>query len=290
MRHCHSMRSVRGDGKTVTPNLPNYTAGLRFSCHFSGQACTYLVVYPLCGRSAWPGVPGCPRCRTALHPAAAKEGSAVARFIDELKRTHSCGALRATRHRQRGRAVRLGAESPRPRRLHLHRPARPRRRHPAGVRPAEVDAAQAHSRVADQARSEWVLGMRGKVRSRGGNANPNLRHRRDRGGGHRGHRLQQGADAALRDRRQHRHQRGEAARVPLPRPAPSQAAEEHHDALASSTRPRAATSPTTASSRSRRRSWSSTRPAARATSWCRRACTRAASTRWPRARSCSSSC
>jgi aspartyl-tRNA synthetase len=41
--------------------------------------------------------------------------------------------------------------------------------------PQESDAEQlAAFKVADQARSEWVLGVRGKVRSRGGNKNPNL--------------------------------------------------------------------------------------------------------------------
>ena len=77
--------------------------------------------------------------------------------------------------------------------------------------------------------------------------------------------------------------------VPLPRPAPRAAAEDaaraapHQPGHAPLLR-RAA-----AFSSSRRRSWSSTRPAARATSSSRRACTPASSTRWPRARSSSSS-
>src|SRR5688500_9388718 len=109
---------------------------------------------------------------TALHPAAAKEGTAVARFIDELKRTHSCGGLRATdtdkevvlfgwvqNRRDHGGCIFIDL------------------RDREGVTqlvfdPAENDAeAQAAFAVADQARSEWVLGIRGKVRSRGGNAN-----------------------------------------------------------------------------------------------------------------------
>ena len=59
--------------------------------------------------------------------------------------------------------------------------------------------------------------------------NPNLATGEIEVVGARGHGLQPRADAAVRDRRQHRHQRGEAARVPLPRPAPAHAAEEHPD-------------------------------------------------------------
>jgi aspartyl-tRNA synthetase len=103
------------------------------------------------------------------------EGAAVARFIDQLKRSHSCGALRATdidrevvlfgwvqNRRDHGGCIFIDL------------------RDREGVTqlvfdPNEGDReAQEAFAVADQARSEWVLGVRGKVRSRGGNKNPNL--------------------------------------------------------------------------------------------------------------------
>jgi aspartyl-tRNA synthetase len=99
----------------------------------------------------------------------------VARFIDELKRTHSCGALRGSdldrevvlfgwvqNRRDHGGCIFIDL------------------RDREGITqlvfdPQEGDAAQLEAfKVADQARSEWVLGVRGKVRSRGGNKNPNL--------------------------------------------------------------------------------------------------------------------
>jgi aspartyl-tRNA synthetase len=99
----------------------------------------------------------------------------VARFIDELKRTHSCGALRGSdidrevvlfgwvqNRRDHGGCIFIDL------------------RDREGVTqlvfdPQESDAAQLEAfRVADQARSEWVLGIRGRVRSRGGNKNPNI--------------------------------------------------------------------------------------------------------------------
>jgi aspartyl-tRNA synthetase len=99
----------------------------------------------------------------------------VARFIDELKRSHSCGALRAgdidsevvlfgwvQNRRDHGGCIFIDL------------------RDREGVTQLVFDPEQGDSqaqeafRVADQARSEWVLGVRGKVRSRGGNKNPNL--------------------------------------------------------------------------------------------------------------------
>ena len=74
--------------------------------------------------------------------------------------------------------------------------------------------------VARALRSEWVVGVRGVVKSRGANKNPKLPtgeievHAIELDG------LQQERDAALRDRRRDRHGRGEAPPVPLPRPAP----------------------------------------------------------------------
>jgi len=95
----------------------------------------------------------------------------VARFIDELKRTHTCGALRA---------------SDTDREVVLFGWVQNRRDHGGcifidlrdreGVTQLVFDP-QEHKDafvIADQARPEWVLGVRGKVRSRGTNANPNL--------------------------------------------------------------------------------------------------------------------
>ena len=129
----------------------------------------------------------------------------MARFIDELKRTHDCGELRAADEGQGRRPLRLGGELPRPRRLRLHRPARPRGHHPARLRPGALRPrrrcrAKAHE-LARALRSEWVIGVRGVVKSRGDNKNPKLADRRDRGARRRADRLQQERDAALRDRR-----------------------------------------------------------------------------------------
>ncbi len=95
----------------------------------------------------------------------------MARFIDELKRTHTCGALRA---------------SDTDREVVLFGWVQNRRDHGGcifidlrdreGVTQLVFDP-QDHKdafAVADQARPEWVLGVRGKVRSRGTNSNPNL--------------------------------------------------------------------------------------------------------------------
>jgi aspartyl-tRNA synthetase len=95
----------------------------------------------------------------------------VARFIDELKRTHTCGALR---------------ESDVEKDIVLFGWVQNRRDHGGcifvdlrdrtGITQLVFDpqAADEAFRIGDQARPEWVLGIRGRVRSRGGNANPNL--------------------------------------------------------------------------------------------------------------------
>jgi aspartyl-tRNA synthetase len=92
----------------------------------------------------------------------------VARFIDELKRTHSCGGLRASD---------IGNE------VVLFGWVQNRRDHGGcifidlrdreGITQVVFDPAKDFP-DADAARGEWVLGVRGKVRSRGGNVNPNL--------------------------------------------------------------------------------------------------------------------
>lgn len=96
----------------------------------------------------------------------------MARFIDELKRTHSCGGLRAS---DEGREVVLFGWVAN-RRDHggcIFIDLRDREGVTQLVFDPGVGDASAFG-VADQARSEWVLGVRGTVRSRGGNANPNL--------------------------------------------------------------------------------------------------------------------
>jgi aspartyl-tRNA synthetase len=95
----------------------------------------------------------------------------VARFIDELKRTHSCGALRkgdvdrevvlfgwVQNRRDHGGCIFIDL------------------RDREGITQVMFDpnVDQASFAVADQARGEWVLGVRGKVISRGGNANSNI--------------------------------------------------------------------------------------------------------------------
>jgi aspartyl-tRNA synthetase len=95
----------------------------------------------------------------------------VARFIDELKRTHSCGALRkgdvdrevvlfgwVQNRRDHGGCIFIDL------------------RDRDGITQVMFDPnvdAEAFG-IADQARGEWVLGVRGKVISRGGNANTNI--------------------------------------------------------------------------------------------------------------------
>jgi aspartyl-tRNA synthetase len=114
----------------------------------------------------------------------------VARFIDELKRSHSCGALSAkdigaevvlfgwvATRRDHGGCIFIDLRDregitqvvfdP------AYRPAAPSR--PLGASfEADPTGIQAAHKLADQARSEWVLGLRGIVVSRGSNVNPRL--------------------------------------------------------------------------------------------------------------------
>ncbi|MFT3926163.1 MAG: aspartate--tRNA ligase [Myxococcales bacterium] len=96
----------------------------------------------------------------------------MARFIDELKRTHSCGGLRGT---DEGREVVLfgWVQNRRDHGGCIFIDLRDREGVTQLVFDPGVGDASAFG-VADQARSEWVLGVRGTVRSRGGNSNPNL--------------------------------------------------------------------------------------------------------------------
>ncbi len=95
----------------------------------------------------------------------------MARFIDELKRTHSCGALRETH---------IGGE------VVLFGWVQNRRDHGGcifidlrdreGITQVVFDTSESQEayNLADQARPEWVLGLRGKVRDRGTMKNPKL--------------------------------------------------------------------------------------------------------------------
>ena len=95
----------------------------------------------------------------------------MARFIDELKRTHSCGALREED---------IGAE------VVLFGWVQSRRDHGGcifidlrdrdGLTQIVFDpsASEEPFRMAESARSEWVLGIRGKVRDRGAMRNPKM--------------------------------------------------------------------------------------------------------------------
>src|SRR5690606_4950507 len=104
------------------------------------------------------------RAKSAARPDDLNRRTAVARFIDELKRTHSCGALRA---------------SDIDREVVLFGWVANRRDHGAlifvdlrdreGITQIVFDpdvAAEAHQ-LAEAVRSEWVIGVRGVVRSRG---------------------------------------------------------------------------------------------------------------------------
>ena len=124
------------------------------------------------------------------------------------------------RHRQGGPAVRLGPSHPRPRRRAVHRPARPLRVDPGGRRSRQPGV---------QDRRDAALGMGGADRRQGAAAAGRHResrtadrrgrdlHQRDRGAGP-GRRT---ADAGVR---RSGISRGNAAQVPLPRPAPRPAA------------------------------------------------------------------
>jgi aspartyl-tRNA synthetase len=95
----------------------------------------------------------------------------VARFIDELKRTHSCGALRGSDLDKE--VVLFGwVQNRRDHGGCIFIDLRDRDGVTQLVFDPNVDAAS--FAIADQARGEWVIGVRGQVRSRGGNANPNL--------------------------------------------------------------------------------------------------------------------
>ena len=103
----------------------------------------------------------------------------MARFIDEL--THaSLRAIASIGHQIRGCFRWVGSHSSRSWRLHICGLARSRRRRPSGLRPRLHERQNQRRRlgermqIAEQVRTEWVIGIRGVVRSRGDKSNPKL--------------------------------------------------------------------------------------------------------------------
>ncbi len=109
-------------------------------------------------------------------------GGEVARFIDELKRTHRCGSLRASdvgkevvlfgwvaTRRDHGGCIFIDLRDREGVTQVVFDPAY----RPAGIAVDAPTVAHAHE-LADKARGEWVLGIRGVVVSRGSNTNPKL--------------------------------------------------------------------------------------------------------------------
>ncbi len=112
------------------------------------------------------GAPGRNRPPAFLTSAAAHvpfraAASRLESIVMHRYRTHTCGALRASRHRQGGAAFRLVPPHPRPWRLAVHRPARPLRHHPGGGRPGFALL---------QGGREAALGMGGAGRRQGAQA------------------------------------------------------------------------------------------------------------------------
>ena len=106
----------------------------------------------------------------------------MARFIDELKRTHLCGSLRASdvgsevvlfgwvaTRRDHGGCVFIDLRDRDGVTQVVFDPAY----RPEGIATAAETVAQGH-KLAEEARGEWVLGVRGVVVSRGTNKNPKL--------------------------------------------------------------------------------------------------------------------
>jgi aspartyl-tRNA synthetase len=106
----------------------------------------------------------------------------VARFIDELKRTHLCGSLRASdvgstvvlfgwvaTRRDHGGCIFIDLRDREGITQVVFDPAYS----PSNVETDPATVAKAH-KLAEEVRSEWVLGIRGVVVSRGSNTNPKL--------------------------------------------------------------------------------------------------------------------
>ena len=134
---------------------------------------------------------------------------------------------RAPRERRRlyRSPVGLGASRARPWRPAVHRPARP-----LWPDPVRRRSGFAGFQAGRDVRSEWVIRVDGEVRRRPRHHNTESAHRRDRGLRQRDRSAGPGQGIAAAGVRRAglsgRHQ----AQIPLPRSAPRDAAQEHHDA------------------------------------------------------------
>ena len=146
----------------------------------------------------------------------------------------------------------LGADAARSRRRRVRRSARPHRHRAAGVqsRAESLTPTSAPARCAASTSSPaaggWQRGRRRRV-------NPNLPTGEIEMLVDEVQDPERDAAAAVPDRRRERRRREHAAQVPLPRPAPTEDAEEFHAPPSRSRRRCATTSTSRASSRSRRR-------------------------------------
>ncbi len=202
-------------------------------------------------------------------------------------RTHYCGHLNADPSRPDRHPLRLGPSPPRPRRRHLHRPARPRRPGPGRVRPGPPRDVSARRIGAQRIRPEDH--RQGASPPRRAPRTPTLPCGEIEILCHEHRSAQPGRHAALPARRREP-LRERAPDPPRHRPAPSADAEEHDAALQDGDglpplprrqrlhRHRNAD----ADQESRRR--------APATTWCRRASIPASSSPCRSRRNCSSSC
>ena len=144
-------------------------------------------------------------------------------------RSHTCGELRAPDVGARRPAERMAAQPAESGRHPLHRSARPPRHRPAGRAARAGRGARAPQLALEGVRRpRRRQGQRARCRQR----QPRAAHGRDRGRGRRRGGARRRRADSLHDQRRGRGQRGEAPRVPLPRPAPRAHAPEHHPALA----------------------------------------------------------
>ncbi len=110
----------------------------------------------------------------------------MARFIDELQRTHRCGDLRASdvgkevvlfgwvaSRRDHGGCVFVDLRDREGITQIVFDPGYTPAAAPGG-QPVDVAQVKSAHEIAEQVRPEWVIGIRGIVRSRGGNVNPKL--------------------------------------------------------------------------------------------------------------------